>query len=327
MPFERQDRSGPRHPSLVAAVLVFGLAAPGLAQAPDDSPAIQRHVATARELADARYSDGVERMCAPPEARSRPVFEDRTLDPVHVFDNVYFVGFKNVYAWAVDTPAGIVLLDALDSPEDAETTIAAGLTQLGLDPSRVSHVVVTHGHRDHYGGASYFQQRYGARVLASDRDWDLIAATEARRDPADRFDLTRDMSVSDGQVLTVGGRRFTLLHTPGHTPGALSVIFPVADRGEPHVVALLNGPRVASLETARQMVASTRKIAGAGREAGVDVEFNNHSYIDNSLPIIEETRTRPPGAPHPFVIGEEGFQRFVGWMVECLTAEEIRRAN
>jgi metallo-beta-lactamase class B len=327
MPFDRRRTPGPTPSLLAVAAFVFGLAFSGLAQAPEESPEIQRHVATARQLADARYANGVERMCAPPESRSRPDFEDRTIEPVKLFDNVYFVGFKNVYAWAVDTPAGIVLLDALDTPEDADTTIAVGLTTLGLDPSRVSHVIVSHGHRDHYGGASYFQQRYGARVLASDKDWDLIAETEARRDPADRIRLTRDMSVSDGQVLTVGGTRFTLLITPGHTEGALTVIFPVTDQGRPHVVAVLNGPRVTSLETTRQMIASTQRIARAAQEAGVDVEFINHSYIDDSLPIIEATRNRTPGEAHPFVIGEEGFQRFAGWMIECLTAEALRRAN
>ena len=288
----------------------------------DESPVVQGYVSTARELAGERYSKAMERLCAPRSARARPTFPNPTVEPLRVFDNLYFLGLPNVYAWAVDTPEGIILLDSLNPP-DVETTIVGGMRKVGLDPSRVRYVVVTHSHTDHYGGASYFQTR-GAEVLASGADWDLIEEAEAQPDREGGPILVRDIEVSDGQTLSLGGTTLTLVSTPGHTPGALSVIIPVTDQGEAHVVALLNGPRITSLETAQQMLESTERLATIAKAAHVDVEINNHSYIDDSLPIIEATRQRQPGSPHPFVIGEEGFQRFTGWMAECLRADTVR---
>ena len=315
---------------VVVGVMISSLTAGVLAYAQEtteESPEVKSHVAAARELAGERYSAAMERLCSAPAARSRPTFADLTVEPARIFDNLYFLGLANIYSWAVDTSEGIILLDSLN-PEDAETTIVEGLRKLGLDPARIRYVVVSHGHRDHYGGASYFQERYDARVLVSEADWDLIEQTESR--PNRRSSgppLVRDMGVSDGQTLTLGDTTLTFVLTPGHTPGALSVIIPVTDQGEPHVVAMLNGPRTNSLETTRQMLSSTERLATIAKAAQVDVEINNHSYIDDSLPIIEATRRRQPGEPNPFVIGEEGFQRFTGWMMECLRADIARRES
>jgi metallo-beta-lactamase class B len=291
----------------------------------ENSPAVQDYVSTARELAGERYSNAMERLCAAREARARPSFPNPTVEPLRVFDNLYFLGLPNVYAWAVNTPEGIILLDSLTAP-DVEPTIIEGMRKVGLDPSRVRYVVISHSHLDHYGGASYFQTRYDAEVLASEADWELIE--EQSESQPDRLDggppLVRNIVVSDGQTLSLGGTTLTFVATPGHTPGALSVIIPVTDQGQAHVVAFLNGPRITSLETARQMTASTERLATIAKAAHVDVEINNHSYIDDSLPIIEATRERQPGTPHPFVIGEEGFQQFTGWMVACLKADIVR---
>jgi metallo-beta-lactamase class B len=48
-----------------------------------------------------------------------------------------------------------------------------GLRGLGADPKTIRYVVVTHGHDDHFGGARYLADRYGARVRMSPADWDL----------------------------------------------------------------------------------------------------------------------------------------------------------
>jgi hypothetical protein len=87
---------------------------------------------------------------------------------------------------------------------------------------------------------------------------------------------------------------------------------------------MLSGPRTETLETTRQMLASTEKLARVGKTAHVDVELTNHSYVDDSLPIIDAIRKRKPGEPNAYVIGEDGFQRFTGWQAECLKADIAR---
>jgi metallo-beta-lactamase class B len=93
------------------------------------------------------------------------------VEPLRLFDNLYFVGLANVYAWVVDTPEGIIVLDTLNNAKDAEVTIVEGMKKLGLDPFRIKYVVISHAHADHFGGAAYLKEHYGARVLASDASW------------------------------------------------------------------------------------------------------------------------------------------------------------
>ena len=49
-----------------------------------------------------------------------------------------------------------------------------GLKKLGLDPAQIKYVIVSHGHRDHSGGARYLQDRFGAQVTLSGVDRDLL---------------------------------------------------------------------------------------------------------------------------------------------------------
>src|SRR6185295_17478265 len=139
----------------------------------------------------------------------------------------------NVYACAVNTPEGIIMLDSLNNDEDAETMIVGGLKKVGLDPTKIKYVVVTHSHADHFGGAPYLQQHFGAKVIASEVDWGVMA--KMKNAPK------KDIGVKDGDKITLGGETLTFVFTPGHTPGAISVIFPVTDHGQKHVAALLNG--------------------------------------------------------------------------------------
>jgi metallo-beta-lactamase class B len=307
---------------IVSAVIISILLTVALAsaQGTKDSPAVQQHVAKAMELAGTRYHDAAARLCAPPDARPRPTFANPNVEPLRLFDNLYFVGLANVYAWAVDTPEGIVLLDTLNNAKDAEVTIAGGLKKLGLDPSRIKYAIISHAHGDHFGGAPYFKEKYNARILASEASWREMEQIKSGNAPPPK----RDMVVTDGQKLTVGGTTFTFVITPGHTPGTTSVIVPVIDRGERHVAFVLSGPRTESLDTTTQMLASEEKLAKFGKEHKVDVQLTNHSYVDNSLPIIEAIRNRKAGEKNAYVIGEDGFQKFVGWQAECLRADIAR---
>ena len=308
---------------IVSGVVVSVLAVTVLAGAQGaskDSPAVQQHIAKAMEFAGTRYHDAAARLCSPPDARPRPTFSDPNVEAAKLFDNLYFLGLANVYAWAVDTPEGIVVLDTLNNAKDAEVTIVGGMKKLGLDPARIKYIVISHAHGDHFGGAPYLKEHYNARILASELSWQEMEKIKSQNAPPPK----RDMVITDGQKLTVGGTTFTFVLTPGHTPGTVSVIVPVMDRGQRHVAFVLSGPRTETLETTTQMLGSEEKLAKFGKDNKVDVQLTNHSYVDNSLPIIEAIRKRKAGEPNAYVIGEAGFQNFVGWQAECLRADMAR---
>ena len=152
-----------------------------------------------------------------------------------VFDNLYYVGEREYSAWAVTTSAGIIIIDPIYD-YSVEEQVVGGLKKLGLDPAQIKYVVVSHAHRDHAGGAWYLQERFGARVLLTAPDWEML-----ERNKQNWPKPKRDMVVTDGQQLTLGDTTLTFVHTFGHTPGTMSTIVPVKDNGKPHVAALWGG--------------------------------------------------------------------------------------
>lgn len=230
----------------------------------------------------------------------------KPLRPLRIFDDVAVVGTTFVQATALLTSRGIILIDALGSPDDAEKIIIPGLRAVGADPSTIKYVVLAHGHADHFGGAQLIADRYGARVMMSRADWDLVAAQRPAHAPK------RDLEIADGQRLTLGGTTVTFHHTPGHTPGTVSPIFPVRWKGRRHTAMLWGGtnPPAATADK-RAYLSSVLAFASAMRRAGVEVELNNHGGADHGLARIEELRAGTAGAGNPFVIGRSRAQRFM----------------
>jgi hypothetical protein len=82
-----------------------------------------------------------QRQDAPPGPPARDAWH---AEPMKVFDNLYFVGMKDVSAWALTTSAGIIVIDALyDYSVDDE--VAEGLKKVGLDPANIKYVIVSNG--------------------------------------------------------------------------------------------------------------------------------------------------------------------------------------
>ncbi|MFE7529303.1 MBL fold metallo-hydrolase [Kitasatospora sp. NPDC057542] len=229
-------------------------------------------------------------------------------EPVKLFDNLVLLSAGWVSAMAVLTDDGIVLIDALTSPADAEGVIIPGLRAVGADPAAIRHVVVTHGHADHFGGAQTFADRYGARVHMSPADWDLLDRTR----PADA--PVRDLDIADGAQLTLGGTTIELHHTPGHTPGTVSPVIPLRAGRRHHSAMLwggLNPPStVAELRT---FLASVHSFRAVMRRANVEVELSNHPN-DHGLERAEQLRHQPPGAANPFLLGGPRTQRYMAVM-------------
>ena len=128
-------------------------------------------------------------------------------------------------SWARTSSEGIILIDTLYD-YNSEEAIVGGMKKLGLDPANVKYVIVSHGHRDHVGGAKLMQDRFKARIVISEPDWDGL---DKMQNAYPQGKPTRDIVAADGQKLALGDASVTLVHTPGHTPGTMSMIFEVKD--------------------------------------------------------------------------------------------------
>jgi metallo-beta-lactamase class B len=249
----------------------------------------------------------------PPAAPARDTWY---AEPQKVFDNLYFVGQTEYSAWALTTPQGIILIDAIyDYSVEAE--VDEGLRKLGLNPADIKYVIVSHGHLDHAGGARHLQEKFGARLIMSAADYDLLD----RQNPS--WKPKRDMVATDGMKLTLGDVTMTLYLTPGHTEGTISTVFPVRDGTAKHVVATWGGtlfnfgrnrPR---LESYAQQAERFKEIV---TKAGADVMLSNHTVYDGSKTKLPAMKARKAGEKHPYVIGTDGVRRYLTVVGECARA-------
>jgi metallo-beta-lactamase class B len=325
---------------LLAGVFCAALPAAIYAQAPL-SPEVERHIEAARAAAGTEHAGLFDAVCttarnviaqagAPPRQGgpgrggggraggppAPPPRETWHAEPVKVFDNLYFLGQTEFSVWAITTSQGIILLDAIFD-YSVEDEVVGGLTKLGLDPAQIKYVMVSHGHLDHAGGAKFLQERFGARLLMSAADYDLLDRDNPSWKPK------RDMVVTDGQQLTLGDTTLTFHITPGHTEGTISTIFPVRDGNRRHVVATWGGTLFnfgAIRPRLQAYAASAERFKQLAAKAGADVILSNHTVYDGSKTKLPAVQARQAGQPHPYVVGPEVVQRYLTTVGECAQA-------
>ncbi|GAB7187004.1 MBL-fold metallohydrolase domain-containing protein [Kitasatospora sp. Ki12] len=119
-------------------------------------------------------------------------------------------------SWEVENNVWIVGDDhealVIDAAHDAEAIEAA------LGGRRLLAIVSTHAHNDHIDAAPALAARTGAPVLLHPDDLPLWKQTHPDRLP--------DGELADGQRIEVAGIELTVLHTPGHAPGAVCLYAP-----------------------------------------------------------------------------------------------------
>ncbi|MFF1307816.1 MBL fold metallo-hydrolase [Streptomyces sp. NPDC058307] len=113
--------------------------------------------------------------------------------------------------WNVDNNVWLIGDDheviVIDAAHDADVITQA------VGDRRLTAIVCTHAHNDHIDAAPALADRTGAPVFLHLDDHLLWKHTHPDRHP--------DGYLSDGRRLTVAGTELTVLHTPGHTPGAI----------------------------------------------------------------------------------------------------------
>jgi len=141
--------------------------------------------------------------------------------------------FINSFAF-VEDDGSVTLVDT--GTRLATKRIVKGLASFGKHPRDVQRIILTHAHSDHAGSAARLlphTRATGAYVHIDDADY-IREGTPAPYTSAVLGMLDRlpgmgfpacpvDRTITDGEVIPVAGG-LQVLHTPGHTPGHVSLL-------------------------------------------------------------------------------------------------------
>src|SRR5699024_1740916 len=100
----------------------------------------------------------------------------------------------------------------IDAPHDADAIISA------VGNRDILAILCTHGHNDHVNAAVKLGDAMDAPIMLHPEDRVLWDMTHPDREP--------DGELTDGETFEVAGTELTVIHTPGHAPGAVCLYAP-----------------------------------------------------------------------------------------------------
>ena len=183
------------------------------------------------------------------ESLTFAAFESSGGAKVHRLPVEAFPGFW-AYVYVVQKDAHCVLIDSGSGTEVSHANLLDGLTHVGLAPSDLTHIVLTHAHIDHYGGLTKLRPITDAKIGIHELDVQTVAYHEARLALIGRrlgsflaetglAEETRDQILSvyrfskaiyqstpvdftfEAADMQLGP--FEFIHLPGHCPGHVAI--------------------------------------------------------------------------------------------------------
>lgn len=154
------------------------------------------------------------------------------MGPKEIIKGIYLIGGpditdpKDCLVYLIDLEE-LILIDT--GAGDSVDRIVSNIKGLGYLPDRLSTIILTHCHIDHVGGAGEFRKRYNAKVVIHEKDSLAVEKGDKRLTGAswygvDLKPLTVDVRLTkDEEWLRFKDKGLLCIHTPGHTPGSISV--------------------------------------------------------------------------------------------------------
>ena len=150
-----------------------------------------------------------------------------------IASGIYLIGGPDIThgddaaVYLIDFSENLVLIDCGAGRSFAQ--IVRNIEMLGLDPASVSHLILTHCHIDHIGSAPLFRDKYKTKILIHELDAAALETGDSMRTAANWYGTTFPPTAVDQKLkgsretMKLGDEEVHCLHTPGHTPGSISV--------------------------------------------------------------------------------------------------------
>lgn len=249
-------------------------------------------------------------------AQYGPDFDSaRTVTPFKMFDNLYYVGNDGTSAYLLTTNKGLILIDALYGRYTKN--MIQSIRDLGFDPGNVKYILCTHGHFDHYEGADTLQKITHAHIAMTETDWQIAEGKVKNEYASKTVLLKRDLVVGDGDSLTLGNTTISFYLTPGHTPGVLSMSFPLRE-GKNTYKAFMFGGVGLNFNGVEQTELYLRSVDRLLTISGIQVSITNHPAPGKIFERYTLLKQRKNGDVNPYVDPVA----FKVWLIELRNAAE-----
>ncbi|NLY91405.1 MAG: MBL fold metallo-hydrolase [Firmicutes bacterium] len=102
------------------------------------------------------------------------------------------------------------------------------LAELAGKNLKLKHILLTHGHYDHIAGVNELKAKTGALVAVHVADANFLTNPALNLSTIFGMEVVvkADQLLNDGDILTLGSKMLTVNHTPGHTPGGITLTAP-----------------------------------------------------------------------------------------------------
>jgi glyoxylase-like metal-dependent hydrolase (beta-lactamase superfamily II) len=154
------------------------------------------------------------------------------MKPYEITKDIFIIGGPEI----TDGRDGCVYLISLEELILIDTgagwsvdKIIKNINKLGFDRKDLRKILLTHCHIDHIGGVPEIKKKFGPKIYIHKLDAPplengdpILTAAEwyQTRFPPTQVDVKFDFPE---EVLTIGDQKIFCLHTPGHTPGSISI--------------------------------------------------------------------------------------------------------
>lgn len=210
-----------------------------------------------------------------PRDKVKKPYEGR-MKPFKIIGNVYFVGTYHASSHLIDTGEGLILIDT--GYENTLYLLLESIWELGFKPWDIKYIVHSHWHGDHTAGTECLAELSGAKTVIGEHDKEPLLK-------AGHF--VPDITVADGETLTLGNTTLRFLHTPGHTVGTVSIFFDTEEEGKTYRVGTFGGAGANTLVPSHQSfypgcredyLASIERLL----KEPVDVFIGNHCWNNDT---------------------------------------------
>lgn len=159
--------------------------------------------------------------------------------------------------------------------------------------TKLEYILLTHGHFDHIGGVKEIKKQTGAKVVISKEDEPMLTSSKlslAAFCGAAHNNVVADITVGDGDIITLGESEIQIISTPGHTKGGVCYICDnnifsgdtlfFCSCGRTDFPGGSSSEMLESLKKISMLEGNLNVFAGHDRQSTLDFERANNPYMN-----------------------------------------------